>query len=119
MFLGLRLLHFFLLPGNFQHAEHILVEIAIQLIAFYIDKHHSGKNNRGKDKHQQLQSHDSLLSLSDIRHITHKLQQQTAQKSAFPDLAPEALAEAYPGRNQSLTQVLSSADSRLNGLSRQ
>ena len=58
------------------------------------------------------------MKLEETRFV-HALQQQTAQKSAFPDLAPEALAEAYPGRNQSLTQVLSSADSRLNGLSRQ
>jgi transcriptional regulator with XRE-family HTH domain len=37
-------------------------------------------------------------------------------KEGFPDLSPEALAAAYPGRNQSLTQVLSAADARLNGL---
>ena len=65
------------------------------------------------------QPHQLLLPFDvEETRFVHALQQQTAQKSAFPDLAPEALAEAYPGRNQSLTQVLSSADSRLNGLSR-
>lgn len=34
----------------------------------------------------------------------------------FPDLSPESLAAAYPGQNQSLTQVLSAADARLSRL---
>ena len=38
-------------------------------------------------------------------------------KTEFPDLSPEALAAAYPGQNQSLTQVLSTADARLVRLS--
>ncbi len=42
---------------------------------------------------------------------------QAAQKAEFPDLSPEALSGNYPGRCQSLTQVLSIADARLNGLS--
>ena len=32
------------------------------------------------------------------------------------EFQPEALAAAYPGRNQSLTQVLSTADARLSGM---
>ena len=40
----------------------------------------------------------------------------TAKKAAFPDLSNEALTAAYPGRCQSLTQVLSTADARLSGL---
>ena len=39
-----------------------------------------------------------------------------AKKAAFPDLSNEALTAAYPGRCQSLTQVLSTADARLSGL---
>ena len=38
-------------------------------------------------------------------------------RTEFPDLSPEALASAYPGQNQSLTQVLSTADARLVRLS--
>lgn len=34
----------------------------------------------------------------------------------FPDLSPEAVAAAYPGRNQALTQVLSAADARISAL---
>jgi transcriptional regulator with XRE-family HTH domain len=41
-----------------------------------------------------------------------------AKQEAFPDLAPEALTSAYPGRCQSMTQVLSSADARLSDLAR-
>ena len=35
---------------------------------------------------------------------------------AFPDLSTQTLNSAYPGRSQSLTQVLSTADARLNNL---
>ena len=38
------------------------------------------------------------------------------QDGAFPDLASDALTAAYPGRCQSLTQVLSAADARLSAL---
>ena len=44
------------------------------------------------------------------------LRTQTAKKAAFPDLSPEALTANYPGRCQSLTQVLSTADARLHAL---
>jgi transcriptional regulator with XRE-family HTH domain len=47
------------------------------------------------------------------------LRGQISQKAAFPDLSPEALAAAYPGRSQSMTQVLSTADARLSALSEQ
>ncbi len=40
------------------------------------------------------------------------------KQEAFPDLTPEALTSAYPGRCQSMTQVLSSADARLSDLAR-
>ena len=50
---------------------------------------------------------------------TRALRNQAAQKAEFPDLSPEALSGAYPGRSQSLTQVLSAADARLNALSEQ
>ena len=39
------------------------------------------------------------------------------EQTEFPDLSSEALAAAYPGQNQSLTQVLSTADARLVRLS--
>ena len=47
---------------------------------------------------------------------TRALRAQTAQKAEFPDLSPEALSAGYPGRSQSLTQVLSTADARLSAL---
>lgn len=42
---------------------------------------------------------------------------ESREQAAFPDLSAQTLNTAYPGRSQSLTQVLSSADSRLGGLS--
>lgn len=47
------------------------------------------------------------------------LRELTAQKTEFPDLSAQAINAAYPGRCQSLTQVLSTADARLSALSKQ
>lgn len=47
------------------------------------------------------------------------LREQVAKKAQFPDLAPDALAQGYPGRCQSLTQVLSTADARISALAEQ
>ena len=58
------------------------------------------------------------MKLSEIRYA-HALRSQAAGMAEFPDLSAEALAAAYPGRCQSLTQVLSTADARLNKLSEQ
>ena len=44
------------------------------------------------------------------------LRTQAAQKAEFPDLSPQALKDGYPGRCQSLTQILSTTDARLSGL---
>ena len=41
-----------------------------------------------------------------------------AKQESFPDMTPEALTAAYPGRCQSMTQVLSTADARLSDLAR-
>ena len=46
------------------------------------------------------------MKLSEIQY-TRSLRAQAAKKAAFPDLSNEALTAAYPGRCQSLTQVLS------------
>ena len=61
---------------------------------------------------------DAEMKLEEAHYI-HALRQQEEQKAEFPNLSAEAVAEAYPGRCQSLTQVLSTADARLNKLSRQ
>lgn len=61
---------------------------------------------------------DAEMKLEESRYL-HALHQQEEQKTAFPNLSSEAVAEAYPGRCQSLTQVLSTADARLNKLSHQ
>ena len=45
------------------------------------------------------------------------LKEQTAQKKEFPDLSSTAITAAFPGRCQSLNQVLSTSDARLNSLS--
>ena len=42
-----------------------------------------------------------------------------ARKAEFPDLSAPAVNAAYPGRCQSLTQVLSTTDARLTALSKQ
>lgn len=58
---------------------------------------------------------DADMKLAETKYAK-ALRAQAAQKAEFPDLSPEALHDAYPGRCQSLTQVLSTADSRLNAL---
>ena len=47
------------------------------------------------------------------------LRSRAERKEEFPDLSPQALADGYPGRNQSLTQVLSTADARIHALAEQ
>ena len=58
---------------------------------------------------------DADMKRSEIAYAK-ALRAQTAKKAAFPDLAPEALTAGYPGRCQSLTQVLSTADARLHAM---
>ena len=60
---------------------------------------------------------DAEQKLAEYRYAC-ALKEQAAQKTAFPDLAPEALSAEFPGRSQSLTQVLSTADARLNGMTK-
>ena len=69
-----------------------------------------------------LNAEDCTLGMADAEmkleeaHYIHALRDQTEQKAEFPNLSSEAVAEAYPGRCQSLTQILSTTDARLNGL---
>ena len=58
---------------------------------------------------------DADMKLEEVRYA-RALRAQAAKKAEFPDLSPEALTSNYPGRCQSLTQVLSTADARLNAL---
>ena len=58
---------------------------------------------------------DADMKLEEVRYA-RALRAQAAKKAEFPDLSPEALSAGYPGRCQSLTQVLSTADARLNAL---
>ena len=58
---------------------------------------------------------DADMKLAEIRYA-QALRSQAAKKAEFPDLSAEAISEAYPGRSQSLTQVLSTADARLNSI---
>ena len=61
---------------------------------------------------------DADMKLEETRYV-QALRNQSAQKAEFPDLSADAVTAAYPGRCQSLTQVLSTADARLNQLSQQ
>jgi transcriptional regulator with XRE-family HTH domain len=58
---------------------------------------------------------DADMKLSEVQY-SRALRAQTAKKAEFPDLTPETLTAAYPGRCQSLTQVLSTTDARLSAL---
>ena len=58
---------------------------------------------------------DADRKLEEVRYA-RALRAQAAKKAEFPDLSPEALTAGYPGRCQSLTQVLSTTDARLNAL---
>ncbi len=58
---------------------------------------------------------DADMKLSEVQY-SRALRSQAAKKAEFPDLTPETLTAAYPGRCQSLTQVLSTADARLSAL---
>lgn len=61
---------------------------------------------------------DADMKLSEHRYA-QALRALDPKKTAFPDLSAPAVNAAFPGRCQSLTQVLSTADARLTGLSRQ
>ena len=58
------------------------------------------------------------LTLEKIR-FSRALREQEEKKAAFPDLSNQTLTAEYPGRAQSLTQVLSTTDLRLNHLTGQ
>ena len=58
---------------------------------------------------------DADMKPQEVRYA-RALRAPAAKKADFPDLSPEALTGNYPGRCQSLTQVLSTADARLNAL---
>ena len=58
---------------------------------------------------------DADMKVSEVRYA-RAMRLCQSQKKAFPDLSPEALTAGYPGRCQSLTQVLSTADARLCAL---
>ena len=59
---------------------------------------------------------DADMKLEEEVRYARALRAQAAKKAEFLDLSPEALTSNYPGRCQSLTQVLSTADARLNAL---
>ena len=61
---------------------------------------------------------DADRKLSEAR-FAAALRDLKAQKAQFPDLSSQAINAAYPGRCQSLTQVLSTTDSRLTALAKQ
>jgi transcriptional regulator with XRE-family HTH domain len=86
---------------------------------------HLHREAGANEQYFSLESTDCVLGMADVdqklweTRYVRALREQSAQRKEFPSMTPEALAEAYPGRNQSLTQVLSTADARLSGLARQ
>ena len=58
------------------------------------------------------------MKLSETGYV-RALEEQSQEKAPFPDISAQAISEDYPGRSQSLTQVLSAADTRINGLMQQ
>ena len=63
----------------------------------------------------RLGAADADSKLSELRYV-QALRALSEERAEFPDLSPESVAAGYPGQNQSLTQVLSTADTRLGGL---
>ena len=61
---------------------------------------------------------DADRKLSEARYAA-ALRELQAKKAEFPDLSSPAINAAYPGRCQSLTQVLSTTDARLVAFSRE
>jgi hypothetical protein len=55
------------------------------------------------------------MKLSEARYA-RALRLAWDRKAGFPQLSDEAVAQAYPGRSQSMTQVLHGADARLSAL---
>ena len=55
------------------------------------------------------------MKLSELR-FARALTAAAEGKTVFPPMGDEALAESFPGRCQSVAQVLHGADSRINGL---
>lgn len=58
---------------------------------------------------------DADMKLSETAYA-RALRTDSAKRAAFPDLSATALAENFPGRSQSITQILSTADARLSAL---
>lgn len=55
------------------------------------------------------------MKVSEVRYA-RALERQRQEKREFPDLSDGTLHEAYPGRCQSVAQVLHNTDTRLSGL---
>ena len=80
---------------------------------------HSGANEayfslRGAD--WELDAAAADMKRSELRYA-RTLRELAEAKADFPNMSDEAVAEAFPGRCQSVTQVLHAADSRLSALS--
>ena len=71
----------------------------------------------GNEAYFSLDPAAADMKLAQVR-FARALRSLNARKVEFPDLSPEALTAAYPGRCQSLTQVLSTTDARLSELNR-
>ncbi|MCI2056981.1 MAG: helix-turn-helix transcriptional regulator [Oscillibacter sp.] len=63
----------------------------------------------------ELGAADADMKLSEARYA-RALRLLAQQKTAFPEISDEAVSKAYPGRSQSVAQVLHGADARLSSL---
>lgn len=76
----------------------------------------------GNNDYFALDAHDCAIGMAyaetkmSERVYARALRKNVEDKVEFPDITPDALTAAYPGRCQSLTQVLSTADARINAL---
>lgn len=64
-----------------------------------------------------LDAAEADMKLSETRYV-QALSGLRDRKAAFPDVSDTAVNEKYPGRSQSMTQVLHGADVRISGLVR-
>ena len=89
--------------------------------AVYLLYRHLYRASGANESYFSLDSAACMIGLADAdmklaeAHYNRALRQED---QTFPDLSAEAVTEAYPGRCQSLTQVLSTADARIKNLCR-
>jgi len=89
--------------------------------AVYLLYRHLYRASGANESYFSLDSAACMIGLADADMKLAETRYNRAlrqEDQTFPDLSAEAVAEGYPGRCQSLTQVLSTADARIRDLCR-